>query len=1455
MSAQPPRRRTESLFDNRYCYDYIYPRGRSGETLRAYDSFDNDRRVVIKRPAPQDAPPMRAGQELSIRNERQALERLSGHPVLTELRGHGTFRVGGHTHDYIVMDQAEGLIVETVVLQLAEQNDYLPDLETVVIFDRLLDLLAFAHDKQVIYNDVDAKHLFWDRDNYRLKVIDWGNAVFVDEPGALTTVTRANDIYQCGELLYFILTGGNRLATEVAEGGDTFFVSFGPDAEHIPAKLQSVLTRAVHPDPKRRYSTINELRNVLAEYRVPLEKTRDEIISRVQKRVRATASQEELETLAEELNGALDMDPGFPKAKELAAEIEFHLRQITIQADLDAIRIYLESSNWPRALTLLHDLLPQAGDYNEPLIRFLIAATETLHNMGIKSPPPGFLDALDPLFKGDPAAAGQTLLRPTGGRTDTHQVTWLLAEHLASHVPVVTLLRPHLVRLRFDLQDVPQAEAVLSQLDEVETQLAGPPMPGLAGLQIVYQQAAAALSQLTETIETLSGDGPNSVRDSWAASASRAHRAAEVIVQRLGEVGNHVFSDPPHAGELLHRATMIDPTSPYFGALHDYFDEVHQAISALGGFKPKQDCTNLSTWFTDVQEFIQPYLDDLPDQQLHAAAHAIRESATHWTVIVNYLALGRRQPTIDVLYTMADTIRPFNQHIAARLGSMASRLPEVAYIERLSPNEQMANFLIEGWKAWDRGHSEQAAEAGRQAFEWAQTDGERLAADRLRRLGELLDNWLADDGPHDIKRTDKTETEALAILLAEEEQERRTFAEQMPNTALYLRAMSRGIVAYMHQSSSAGWRALYMHYVLRGMLALLDDELDEAEFWRNVASKAYEDARIHRAFQVLDRGLTGRRLVQEAEAALNNVTGPDDLDAVRQAINAPLAGELLIGTEQAVQAIGDALRDWSDGDFNAASQQLETALDHINTAIEVAGLRIESFVAWLSNLQQQAADLRQARLVIEQGATSTSETPDPAITEAHQRIVSVTMDALGSDFIHQVRQWDEMYQAVLETYTTQRLPRREKLAAFDRHFASLFITKHPAYPLFRHWQTVIENLPEDQPEDAVIDVEEPAADMIDDEAVAYLDDDRDQAPYVKPIARRESDSFWNRVIIGAVVILIAAGGYAIFRYVSRDDSPDGQQEIVPTEIIGAAPDSSPGASVTQEAVVPAPTTTGTPVQLTQTPAPSDVPTSINTQVLTDTPEPTPLPTTVVPTAAPTTAVPTPSVTEPPAETQPPSPIPAEGEVAAAPPGETSESTTTHSVLGALANVLPEDRPGPTGALTPNDDGTWSIATAGTDDTAIRIEFTPDILSALFQPGAANSLIHADAVLELVSSDPAALASGDVAFGLGAENTLGQRTIGQVQLIEENLVNLGLSQNDQFRSRTQVPQQNPQIELAIRRSDSTTLSFFIDDKLLGDSVALFAQGDPITLILFVSGKDVVVKVHAFEIDYSPRNELP
>src|SRR5690606_26908398 len=116
-------------------------------------------------------------------------------------------------------------------------------LEMLVIIDSLLALLSAAHAQDIVYNDVDAKHLFWDRTNYRLKVIDWGNAVFL-EGDEITPqgISRQSDIFQVGELLYFILTGGGRIDMP-RDAGDDFRVDFGADAERTHTRLQSITSR------------------------------------------------------------------------------------------------------------------------------------------------------------------------------------------------------------------------------------------------------------------------------------------------------------------------------------------------------------------------------------------------------------------------------------------------------------------------------------------------------------------------------------------------------------------------------------------------------------------------------------------------------------------------------------------------------------------------------------------------------------------------------------------------------------------------------------------------------------------------------------------------------------------------------------------------------------------------------------------------------------------------------------------------------------------------------------------------------------------------------------------------------------------------------------------------------------------------------------------------------------
>ncbi len=71
----------------------------------------------------------------------------------------------------------------------------------------------------------------------------------------------------------------------------------------------------------------------------------------------------------------------------------------------------------------------------------------------------------------------------------------------------------------------------------------------------------------------------------------------------------------------------------------------------------------------------------------------------------------------------------------------------------------------------------------------------------------------------------------------------------------------------------------------------------------------------------------------------------------------------------------------------------------------------------------------------------------------------------------------------------------------------------------------------------------------------------------------------------------------------------------------------------------------------------------------------------------------------------------------------------------------------------------------------------------------------------------------------------------------------------------MPATDAPVSLSVRRLNETTFTFYVDGRRLADSVYLFPQGRPLTLVLTASGRDVVVRVTNFSIDAGPRGELP
>lgn len=1419
---------SSALFDNRYRYDYIYPRGRSGETLRAEDTQDNNRPVVIKRPAPQDAPPLRAAQEVSILIEKKALERLSGHPVLTELRGSGIFRAGGNPYQYIVMDRAEGEIVETMVLD--HPNDPLSELEMLIIVDRLLDLLTEAHNQRVIYNDVDAKHLFWNRDTYRLKVIDWGNAVFTDEAGAPPNITQANDIYQVGELLYFLYSKGTRLASETTADGE-YIVHF---KESVPEAIQDIITRATHPNIKtRRFVTIRALREALTKYRQPLERERDLLVESAKKQLNDHSNQQTLRELEAQLDDALVLDPGYPEARRLKRDIQTRLRYLAVQADFEAVQIYLEAGNWSRAIHLMEEMIPNADQYMASLLTFLIAAAEQLQNRNLAALPQDFDLVISTLQEGKTQQAALILIDPI--YTDQREERMLIAERLATLLPGVIVLRPHLVRLACELR--PHSERLERQIEQIRSSINADLEAGILPVLDRYSKVAIQLNDLLPDLETTAASVGLSL-EIFTQPVEHAESAVRAIIQHVRRIGETFYTSPTAAETALKQAQQIDPSSEPLEHLPTYLNEAHTALQQIGSFRPAGDQAALENWFQDAQIAMEPYERGITDPGFMRVWRVLDDLQAGWQAIGELLILGRQRQTLDQLKHMTEAVRAFNTHVADWFDNTARLIKEGAVIEKFARNEPVSRALVEGYAAWDQGKSGKAADFARRAEPSIQTEAETLAVERLRRLAEITNEWLNGGNVTDPTLTRQIESDLFTIFLPDEKAEYERFSQQMKSEEVYLKAMKLGIVSSMRGSSSAALRILFFHYVLQGVLALQEDKLEDADFWREAAISTYQHWQTHPVFTAFDGALTRRKLVLRAEAALNELNSFEAIPRTRQVLNAPLAEDWLKDAQQALVQIETARGNFADGDFRAAREAFDKALEGIDAAEKVGGMQLKPLRHWLQPYRDSAAQLVERRQIVEQAAMAASLDPDPKVQKALEEIVRLSEETMGSESARQVRLWNSLYQTMLKTHQNRSQSKREKIAEFDINFAALFIDKHPAYRLFRRWYDAARALPDDVQEELQMYVDDGSFTESGGREAVAIDEEALDSPSFEsyddladPYAEDRTSFNWNWVIGITLVILLGMGAFAVYQFATQGNEPvrrfqatptlaallsaverteTARAQITPTEIVS-----------TEAAAVPSSPTIVRPVSATPSPTETveELPTSTLTPteavtIVTNTPPPT---LTLVPTA--TTAVLLP-----------------DAEVDA---------------LRVLNLIQPEDYGWDAAFFSEGAGGIWqlgaSVEDAGTAPIAVII--SPEFMEA-FNPDTASRLQRAEVTMGLTFYDETRIESGQVYFGLAIQNQARQRYGAQVQLESDGLVSLGVNENGTFRSRSALPVSRVRVTLTLQRNTAGTVSFFIDGQRVGDSPALFPPGEPVSLVLYNAGGGMFVTVSSFTLELAP-----
>ncbi len=1489
----------DSLFDDRYRYDYIYPRGRSGETLRAVDTKDDDRPVVIKRPAPNDAPPIRAGQEVSILNERKALMRLVGQPALTALLGTGQFYAGGVPHQYIVMERAEGQVVSDMVLEAAARGERMPELEMLVIIDGMLELLSAAHSHDIVYNDVDAKHLFWNRETYRLKMIDWGNAVFLEgDDSTAQGISRQSDIYQVGELLYFILTGGGRV--EVAHSaGDDFRLDFGPDAEHIHSRLQAIVTRSLHPNVKLRYRTIDEFRKELMDYRTPLERERGSMIGRVNERLKRDRSKDELNGLIRALEPAQAMDPGFPQARQVRNEILDRLSDIEVAADLDAARIYLESGNWTRAVSLLDELRSRARGDTAAVIDLLLDWAKLLHDADVRPTPPAVVDAISMVFEGELAPAATLLQTQDDPRDEARRLQWLLAERISSRTPDILLLRPNLYRLDLALaqlsaEDVPvdEARSLLADIWTALDSISSTTDVSLIALRDRYRKIVDQMAAVTTLLEAVNSTYRLPNRKLPLTSLERAMNATMALADNMHVVGKQATGSPRDARAALDASRAIDPSSRAWDAIGQMLDNLYQHLGGYQTYVPSADGSDLDAWLQAAQHDLQPYSERLFDELLVTIIRGLQTAERAWQNYAAAAVNGSRIGSMTALTQATDAVSTVSPTLAGWLNQLRSLINNAQYVERHALFGGLGRALADGWLAYDAGRLADAERLGGQAFEIARNDVERFAARRLRELAENTRGWVERNGISDAKRTQASLAAVEALYTVEESNTRDSFTAQMPSKETYLKAMGKALVDLFARSSTAATRLLFFNYLLLGALDAHEGSLEDAAFWREAAVRTLGDPGAkHTATRVLDDFLARRRDVNSAAALLDSVSSKRSLarlEESRKSLEANPQARMMAAGVYGLREIEAALRDWSDGEFKAAGLKLENASKSIAEVEAQAAVSLTNYRTFLLNLLAGSAELYNLSRNIIQTVDSRPEEPPEALRVAHHRLVDLTVQLVGDPYAATLKQWRDTYDAFLAVYTDRTMRRTARLGRFNELFRAMFIDRHPAYPLYRHWYDLTSSAPEfpapptveptpriaeDVPVQPVVapkaatGSQSKVATSTQSKAVTGTlpkaatrenavvppptmpevpAPDRDD----EPARKRRKGPPWLPIVAAAAVVvvitLVALSGLLNRAATATPVTPiivtnstEGAAQSTNAAATTAEPSATSSSGFTMFTAVPSGDSTLSRALATNTAVPTSqtdlgilVPTSADAISVIDAtaipPSATPIPATDVPsTVAPTEL---PSVPPTAFPTVPPEGL----------KGKQSLLDVA-SGLGTQADYSAEQ------FSKAADSEAWKLGLAndpGGNANAMIIRLPVAMLEQRFGATAASRIDSVEATMALITYVPTLVSGQQVYFGAGLENSADPtKNIGlQVLLAQPGIISLGprVNSSTQFISQRSVTAVVVRLRLQ-RDPVSGVVTLFYNDEQIGQPVLFAGPDDPVVPVLFVRGGGVIVNV--------------
>lgn len=231
-------------------------------------------------------------------SERQILARLN-HPNIARLLDGGVTREG---EPYLVMELIEGEPLDTYC-----DGRRLPLEDRLALFGHVLDAVDYAHRHLVVHRDLKPENILVTEDG-QAKLVDFGTSKFL-EADAMTTslhavtpayaspeqlrgepVGVASDVFSAGVILYELITGAapfgasesitnamRRASVDrapvapvsavTAEAAGIRGLSLDRARKVLSGDLAAIATKAVDPEPTRRYATVQALADDLMRYR------------------------------------------------------------------------------------------------------------------------------------------------------------------------------------------------------------------------------------------------------------------------------------------------------------------------------------------------------------------------------------------------------------------------------------------------------------------------------------------------------------------------------------------------------------------------------------------------------------------------------------------------------------------------------------------------------------------------------------------------------------------------------------------------------------------------------------------------------------------------------------------------------------------------------------------------------------------------------------------------------------------------------------------------------------------------------------------------------------------------------------------------------------------------------------------------------------------------------------